>query len=679
MVPTVKDLLKLVDSADLRQLVSDRLWLIVTSEDLDAQIRSAFGSVVTDQIYTTDNEFKINRYSIIGKYISLIYQAFKVLKFDEMAVLFDAFVQYRAPLSPPVSANIKQNQNDPLFAKLKAHLVDLGIESSKPEEVISVPKHDFEALISNQVYLLEKYGTPTPEKLKKVMELMSNPEVGLIENSNFLNLPQYHYLQYLEALLVRDYHLALTSLHQYFDYMVANNSKHYYHYALILKALFHEDFGEDEQALDTIEEAILIARENKDNHALTYILLWLYNFMKNKPRLWLRQRFYNATNDQQLLEVLLKKLKKEVSLHTVAYTYEAAQNMSKGSLRDYMELLLKGIFVSLYSTLSQPFFILANMATSVWSRVGYLAVAKVYSDLSQNAISCIKDAVDYNCHQLYLQYLSGDDESALNGMDLLLKRFKDHSSFNRIQVRRLLLEIDVYLKRGRHKVARQMYQQLQASPIHDHELEVEIFIRGMSLLEAEGNYSQAVAQLTNKLNASVSLSSYHKLKLQILKCRLFSATDNYAHGVTFLLQQIAAAKKHGFLGLMVEAVLILANNFTALGYHDDSYGLLCHIMPLANALNIHHLQSQGYLELAKVCCKMYQQQACKLGRVLKFLNLAIVGFKKEVALVPLTECFQLERQIAEFYGDTELLQHANLGLEKLALRVKDEKFYGYEI
>lgn len=679
MTPTVNDLLNIIDSDELKNVFSSQLWLIMTPEDLDAQIRSAFNLIVTDQVYTSNGKIQINKVSIMGKYISMIFQAFKVLKFDEMAVLFDAFVQYRAPLPPPSLVIAKLSQNDPLFNTLTAHLIDLGIGSSKPEEVISVPKHDFETLISNQIYLLEKYGTPTPSKLKVVMELMSNPEVGLIGNSNFLNLPQYHYLRFLEALLVRDYHLAQNSLHQYFDYMVANNSKHYYHYALILKALFHEDFGEDEQALDTIEEAILIARENKDNHALTYILLWLYNFMKNKPQLWLRQRFYNATNDQQLLEVLLKKLKNEVPLHTVAYTYEAAQNMSKGNLHDYMELILKGNFVGLYATSSQPFFILTNMATSVWRQVGYLAVAAVYSDLSQRAISCTKDAVTFHCQQYYLNYISGEDESALSDMATLLERFKDHPSFNHIQVRRLLLEMDAYIRRGRYRVARQIYRQLESSPIHDHEMEVEILIMEISLLIAEGNFSKAVVKITNKLNTSVSLSSYHKLKLQILKCLVFSKTENHIKGVTLLLHQITAAKRFGFLGLMVEALLILAKNLTAVGYYRDSYGVLCQVMPLALSLNLHHLQSQGYLELAKVCCKMYQQLACKLGRVLKFLNLAIVGFKKEVALVPLTECFKLEQEVAEIYGDEELLQHANIGLQKLALRVKEEKFCGYEI
>ena len=44
--------------------------------------------------------------------------------------------------------------------------------------------------------------------------------------------------------------------------------------------------------MDAIEEAISVARENKDNSTLTYILSWLFNFMKNKPELWKIDKYF---------------------------------------------------------------------------------------------------------------------------------------------------------------------------------------------------------------------------------------------------------------------------------------------------------------------------------------------------------------------------------------------------
>ena len=55
--------------------------------------------------------------------------------------------------------------------------------------------------------------------------------------------------------------------------MVSNNSKYFYHFALISRASLHQYFGEDNKAMDAIEEAISVARENKDNSTLTYIIL----------------------------------------------------------------------------------------------------------------------------------------------------------------------------------------------------------------------------------------------------------------------------------------------------------------------------------------------------------------------------------------------------------------------
>lgn len=69
----------------------------------------------------------------------------------------------------------------------------------------------------------------------------------------------------------------------------------------------HQYFGEDQKAIDSIEEAVSVARENKDNATLTYILSWFYNFMHHKPHLWAQQSLFSKNSGNHLLDFIIKK------------------------------------------------------------------------------------------------------------------------------------------------------------------------------------------------------------------------------------------------------------------------------------------------------------------------------------------------------------------------------------
>ena len=251
--------------------------------------------------------------SLFGSFVLKICTAFATLKFDESQLLFQAFSEFRES-TRQIYINqggiISDSISDPdfeLFNHLNNNLKEIGVINTT-SKIIPVPRYDLQQLLDYQITLLESYGTPTPQYLKDIMLLMTSPNsnVGRIQNINFNNLPSYHYLRYLECLQESDYNGAFDALHQYFDYMVSNNSKYFYHFALISRAALHQYFGEDDKAIDAIEEAICVARENKDNSTLTYILSWLFNFMKNKPELWNRQTFTTIITKHKFLTFLLK-------------------------------------------------------------------------------------------------------------------------------------------------------------------------------------------------------------------------------------------------------------------------------------------------------------------------------------------------------------------------------------
>lgn len=701
VIPTAIDLVNSLDDAiaatkggvenfteeeqELKRLFLNKLWEIDSLEKLDVAITKVYKLLEpTTSVYFTEGVKKISKRSLLGEFINKMYTAFKVLKFDEVILLYDAFVSYRVPSSSLVDIDPQPKESshdEALFASLNKQIDDnFGIE--KARNIIPVPKHDLETLLNNQIRLLESYGTPTPPMLKKIMRLMTNPDsnILLIKNSNFNKLPQYYYICYLENLAELNYNGAFKSLHQYFDYVVSSNSKHFYHFALISLASLHEFFGENEKAIDSIEEAISVARENKDDGALTYILSWIFNFMQNKPELWSRQSFYNNNNENQLLDIMIKKSRLvSLLLYTMSYNFEVLQIIDNGGpISVYLESLLKSTYIAVNDN-ENSFIKAAEMNATIWCRIGNPYLSQIYQTIALASTEKKTDSISIKIRNCFLSFYQGETEIAYKSLQKLKGQVlnTDSSLYNSIQRRSIIMSIKLCLIKGRIKMAKEQVSILLCNDIKEIEVKHELMLLNIDIEIALENYSRALA-MVNELLAT-NPTSYISIKLNLLKCKIYNISGNHAKGFTILLRQLDQGKILGFASIITEGFIILISILNNLGHHDDCFELLQEVMPIIISNGNQELISQAYYELSQNYFAKYKEllDGKLISKILKYLNLSIIGFKKSINLVELIKCFELEKQVASLRGEDDLMAHAQNSIEKLRIRSKEETVYGY--
>lgn len=722
--------------AELQRLLLHLLWRINSVESLNTYIINTFQLLLNplDVCVEKSDTKLISPRSFIGDFIQKIVTTFRLLHFDEEFLLYEALVEYRELSRLMYTACGGQLQDDPvilprkshnatrkamepttkpgrandadLYAKLNHQLQgSIGVTVSTPTHkseangrLIPVPKHDFQALLDKQVSLLETYGTETPEFLRQIMTIMASPDANTcaIQNVNFNNLPLYHYLRYLENLHECDYHGAFEALHQYFDYMVSKSSKYFYHFALISRASLHQYFGEDEKAIDAIEEAISVARENKDNATLTYILLWLFNFIRNKPHLWNTQNFYQNNNEHHLLDFLIKKSQLvSLSLFAMSHHFELAHIMNTGgSPTKYLESLVKGMYVSLNDELA-TFIKSTEMAATVWHRIGVPALSDVYSDLSleyARSIGKLGDELSIDIRRNYLLHSKGHTEEAYKNLENARSKLqKDHSLFKALQIRSLIMLVKIDLRKGRSKYAEQVTKVLESIDIHDIELRTELEYLKVEVQVALHNYSKALCMISATLTQSqltkIHSNSHTVLRLNLLKGSIFNAAGSPARALSLVIQQIQRGRDLGFVSIVIEGLILLGLMFNNMSAASDAYRLFERLMPKVLSVNNQEFTCLAYYEFARSCLLLIEagddNRKQLFNNCLRFLLLSITGAKASLNLVLLRRCFELEERVGavpmESLALEELRDHSRLGLEILNKRTVQEADYGFVV
>lgn len=657
--------------------------------------------------------------SFFGLFVHNTVTSCSLLHFDESLLLYEAFVSYRAgsaalwrqqggraPASPG-------GADGALFARLAAVQAEIGTgraEACGGAEAaaagagaaaegtagatgvaagagcIAVAQTHLEDLLAGQIRVLEAHAAPPP-LLRRVFALMAVPAARI--QSAELSLPLCHYVAYLEALRCGDYHGAFSALHRYFDYMVANNSKYFYHFALILRALLHQHFGEDALAMLAIEEAVLVARENKDTATLTYILLWLYNFVRDKPHL------RTTSSDHLLLLLVAKAQHVSVPLYAVALQLEAVAALNRGGA-GVPQRLLKATYILLHDERG-AFVRLAELAVAVWMRMGCGNLGEVYNEVAAAALGALPRAAappaEGVAHQSAAPGGAAANGAAASGAaPAAVGVRRAHLLFHRgdtaaalallsalapsppVRFHALCMQTRASLLRGRARVALQIMAVLEHSQPPDLELQHRLVHLAAEVQLALGNHSKALAHIA--AHAAEVHEAHLAIGLQYLRCRIFVAAGTPARAVLLVLQQVERLRRTGMVALVAEGVVLLATLLNRMGSVADARRLL-----RANMVSVWMAQEQqtiahAYYELAWGWVRGEAPRA-GLGQCLRDLNVAIDGFKRLLNLVSLRRCFELELEMAQRQGLAELEAHARQSLDKLVVRAREEKGYGY--
>lgn len=584
----------LSDLSSLREYFNDEacftqilrfLKQIHSIEDLDG-VMKGFKEMVTDEKPTIEIRKTFTPQSLFGAFIVQACILYELLEFRQLICLYQLLDQFRGTSLESQDTMEK----DELQIALEAQLAKISINPSNKLPV-STTKLYLDQLINEQVTILETFGTPTPTSLKEVMRLMGSSR-GSIENIMFNQVPNYYYLLYLEKLAQLDYNGAVDSLHQYFDYMVSNNSKYFYHFALISKASLHQYFGEDQKAIDSIEEAVSVARENKDNATLTYILSWFYNFMHHKPHLWAQQSLFSKNSGNHLLDFIIKKSSGvNQLLLTVNLGFETLHMMNNlQPISTYAANLVKTMYVAL-NDLKSTFSRSADVASIVWDRIGIASLSEVYGEIALCYSENSSEHTTLEAKRLYRQFQKGINCEQVY-LQILSLTPHDSSLKNAVRIQTLLMQIKLYLQQKRLRKAKEVLDFLICSKIKDISVRNELCLLDIEIDIEYGNYKSALG----KINTMQHCDDYMKIKLNLLKCQIFDGSG--AVPLSLLVQVISLCKDYGYVSLLVEASVLLLRTLQKQGYDADVKRFADEVMPIAFTHGDESLK-QSALEIVK--------------------------------------------------------------------------------
>lgn len=729
-------------------MLLDLAWSIDTGEEMYRQISDVYALLLDPTSITCDGSVNASPRSVVGRFVQKLVVTARLLHFDETILLFQTFCLFResslqlyeslkkqghqkyhqittkaVALGPSIgryhdiksSYDTKEKEAEKekdadLFRMLEQQLdFCQSSYSNQKQDIIITPitKAYLEALIDSQIQLLEKYGTLTPPELRSIMEQIATPHFGFssVHNTRSTPYPSYHYFRYLTNLHEGNYLGAFDSLHQYFDYMVSQGSKYFYHFALIARASLHQCFGEDQKALDSIEEAISVARENRDNSTLTYILSWLFDFMKEKPDLWVNQTSFQNNNELQLLEFLTKKSPSvSLLLAAVSFCFNTENLMAKGeSSTKIYESLFKALYVSV-NDVPTSFVKCCDLASLVWDRLGAPYLSDLYVDIGLSHSSEFvlrRDSLNLKMRKQLALFKREDPDKAINELKSILKDYiANITQHKKLQKLLLVLQIESNLKSGRVPLAWESLEHLINSGDFDEEARLSIIRLRTNFIAANNDISGAINLVSREISrrniSSSRLDLFHSVSLNLLRTSLLIRSGATSRAFSLLVQQMKFAKWTGSGVALMEASIQMVSYLNEILSPKEAFQIGIKLAPAVIRTRDQHLVSSMYYELSRSCCAFLEDEY-KQGPLsrkdlftnfLKFLSLSIAGFKKSLDLIMLTECFRLEQRVAAAglrYEDEmtsslpfqNFKKHSKAGLEILKKRSCEACDLGY--
>lgn len=629
--------------------------------------------------------FLLTRSSFLGQFVTTCIASFETLEFDKSELLWTSFVNFRKSSQSKWVKKHSQNIPDThdFFGTTDkeddfSHLTSIfeclplnGIESK--EEVVLISQEDLSKLIDHQVHIFETYGTATSPELRQTLASMTQAETG--------KLPSIYYIRYLECLRDADYEGAFHSLHRYFDYMMSNRRTVFYHYALLCLATLHAAFDCEQEAIRAIEEAISVARENKDTACLNFVLSWLFNFLKDRPHL--KHNFY--VSNAHLLQFLKTNTgSTSYSLHSTAYQSEATQIILEGgSISSALESLTKAAHISLTEDSSLVSFIsYCALASAIWFRLGNFELAKVYCEISLESSTSITQKVSIFIRKASVEYALGNTEEAFRILEDQKALVSSDLRLNKELVsNRLLLLARQCIRSSRYKMAQYYLEKLEAQQ-HvniDTKSELQYLTACLHLKIRNLQYAFEIVSEQTPTFAQKSTNKFWFLKFSLLHCDIIGQISAPARSLSGAVKCIQAASKSGYTLLVLEAVLSLVEILMKLNEYEDARGLLYDSAPYYEQVSDLELKSKSHQAMAKNLIMLYKieeqdkkKKIEQVTRIVEHLEKSIDGFKRLSMFEEMKKCLELQINIAQRINHEELLAHAQASLISINNKIREE-------
>ncbi len=399
--------------------------------------------------------------------------------------------------------------------------------------------------VSKQVCLIQssEMNADNPKTIEKTVQeiLNDNPD-----------LPQVHYLNYLNSLRVNDFCSAVKSLYWSFDRgcqcseifhnpemdveKLNEEADRGFRYAALNLAALHANFGHQKEAVvSALKEAIMMAQEANDHLCLQHALTWLFR-VQPENRHFLMQRCIAKCNTLNLSYLT------SLGIQSLSQVLALSQD-SHGSPATVMSYLSKSDLLNCQHSLVQLILTSYAQKAAFWTMYGRGQLSSIISQLLLNIDS--SDPSRYNFYvigeasaiafaniakRLYDQGYSKECDLVL---DFAKSVFPQESSLCGSIWKSTQIQIDFL--RALHQtdwtLAEQSIKTHSAFAKH----KSEILFMKLQLFLAQGNDFEASQICGDLTSIHEELSALDKVRSFLYQAEVFCLTANYPDAITPLM------------------------------------------------------------------------------------------------------------------------------------------------
>ncbi|SMN20563.1 similar to Saccharomyces cerevisiae YOR249C APC5 Subunit of the Anaphase-Promoting Complex/Cyclosome (APC/C) [Maudiozyma saulgeensis] len=269
---------------------------------------------------------------------------------------------------------------------------------------------------------------------------------SIIDNITLHNkslFPRIHIIQYLKFLETNSYEDAFRSLHNYFDYVLSQNTDAYFHISSLCLAAFYVHFHDADLAIKSFDEATKVARENRDSITLNLIIVRIIKFIESYPE---HSAQFNVKVEQITRFLKSSSDSIDASIFENAYRFDSVTLFRRqDDLISMFEAIYKYTVLSMEQLKSERGLNnLMQFKANFWNELGFSSLGNIYDGFSKPSV-----AVE-ELNQMY-QSLESDNldivKRYLKTTNFKLLNYNERMSTKMLQVRylRIIGEYDLAL------------------------------------------------------------------------------------------------------------------------------------------------------------------------------------------------------------------------------------------
>ncbi|TID30347.1 hypothetical protein CANINC_001049 [Pichia inconspicua] len=682
----VEEDIKLIKHQLLREI-----WCIESYDDFFSFLESLCLLIIDPKTEFSPSIFKFEHNkkpakllyssSFFGSVVESIGIAALSLTFEEGLKIWKAFMFYRKESEKiwelfDGSINYEHANHSNTMILPKTYTV----EASATLKLYSMI--DLSCMFQTQVSKLQRTSLTISEPLQHLLNSLSHSEKGLI--------PSAYHVEYLNSWRNADYDASFDALHRYFDYMMSNKRQYFYHYALLALASMHGSFGSNQEALRAIDEAILVARENKDLDCLNYLLTWLLNFMISKPELFVETT--NHPSRTEIINFLRSKTQetKNSMLHAITSQFEATVGLLEGSdLTGVMEDITKSMFLILnlenVNETKSRFLTICQLFSAIWARIGYPELSKLYLDTAIDVATEINYQLDLgilNIRKAYILFFEGEIDHAFALMDSIKEMLShDFGVSKKWKICQSMLNFYACLKKCQYSECITIIERIDSVSCNfdDQDTTNELIYLKALLAFRTSNVEKGLKVLTSRLSLmkenTLLYNHFWFVRFQTLYSQAFvSYTDYPERGLSILLNAINLAHRTSFTFNLCESILCLCKlilKCDSVGSIQDVRCLLSVFLPkILQSRNLDMINTSYYLLAFVDFYEMVNSPDLSVAQdytksIFDNLKKATTGYQQMCDYIPLKECFELQIEVSQHLSMNELQNETLVKLNNL--------------